>query len=215
MKTFRCGNCHNPLYFENDRCENCGHLSGYRSSDRRMLAFDPSKPTLVADGGKVYKYCQNKEYHVCNWVIDADSRDKYCKACQLNRTIPNLSNEKNFRKWKNLEVAKHRLVYQLQKIGLEVKSKLYHKDGLCFDFIAKEKNSTVMTGHANGVVTILVSEADSVSREKMRKQLQEPYRTIIGHLRHEVGHYFWERLILNNREHLLAFRRLFGNEESN
>jgi hypothetical protein len=33
----------------------------------------------------------------------------------------------------------------------------------------------------------------------MRKQFSEPYRTLIGHLRHEVGHYFWDRLIYKQK----------------
>jgi hypothetical protein len=90
-----------------------------------------------------------------------------------------------------------------------------NKEGLCFDFIAKKNNSQIMTGHANGVITILLREADSVSREQIRKELQEPFRTLIGHLRHEVGHYFWDRLISNNQEVLSAFRAHFGNEEAN
>ena len=69
-----------------------------------------------------------------------------------------------------------------------------------------------MTGHINGVITILISEADSVIREHNRVVLDEPYRTLIGHLRHEVGHYFWERLIYNNEQLLFSFRQLFGDD---
>ena len=215
MKVFECGHCSYPLFFENDQCENCGHLCGYRDSDRKMLTFDPLSSIFISDREKIeYKYCRNYEYEVCNWLLEKNDKHDYCPACQLNRTIPNLSYKSNFPKWKNLEVAKHRLIYQLQKIGLELPSKMVINEGLCFDFIAKRNNPEIMTGHANGVITILLQEADSVHREQTRKEMQEPYRTLIGHLRHEVGHYFWERLISNNEEVLPAFRAIFGNEEA-
>jgi hypothetical protein len=216
MKIFQCGHCNHPLFFENYKCENCGHLSGYRDLDRKMLTFHPIGNSLISDReGIEYKYCKNHEYGVCNWLVEKNDPHEFCTACQLNRTIPNLTDHKNFPKWKNLEIAKHRLVYQLQKIGLLLPSKLKHEEGLCFDFIAKQGNPKIMTGHANGVITILLKEADSVLREQMRMLMMEPYRTLIGHLRHEVGHYFWDRLVYCNKDVLLSFRALFGDEQSN
>lgn len=216
MKVFECGNCNYPLFFENNECENCGHSCGYRDDDRKMLTFDTINAALISDREKIeYKYCKNKDHGVCNWLLEKGDAHDFCRACQLNRTIPNLTDKKNFPKWQNLEVAKHRLIYQLQKIGLNLPSKMVNKEGLCFDFIAKTNNSEIMTGHANGVITVLLREADSVFREQTRKELQEPYRTLIGHLRHEVGHYFWDRLVFNNKRVLSKFRTIFGNEEAN
>ena len=213
MKIFQCGNCNHPLFFESKRCESCGHRSGYRDSDRKMLTFDSNQNRLISDREQLhYKYCKNEAYGVCNWLLDINDSNDFCSACQLNRTIPNLSDNKNFPKWQNLEVAKHRLVYQLQKIGLELPNKMDNDHGMCFDFVSKEHDPTIMTGHANGVITILLSEADSVLREQMRKQLLEPYRTLIGHLRHEVGHYFWERLVYTDYQVLHNFRSVFGDE---
>ncbi|MBJ2174484.1 putative zinc-binding peptidase [Aureibaculum sp. A20] len=214
MKIFQCGYCDHSLYFENYKCDNCGHLSGFRDIDRKMLTFNPSDDTLISDREHIqYKYCKNKEYDVCNWLIKKDSPHEYCRACQLNRTIPNLSDIENFERWQHLEIAKHRLIYQLQKIGLILISKEDNDAGFCFDFVAQQNNPNLMTGHANGVITVLLREADSVHREQMRKQFSESYRTLIGHLRHEVGHYFWERLVLSNTKILKAFRETFGNEE--
>lgn len=214
MKIFECGNCHHPLFFESYTCENCGHLCGYRDQDRKMLTFNPHNNALISDREQIeYKYCKNKEYEVCNWLVEKNDPHEFCHACQLNRTIPNLSAKKNFEKWRNLEVAKHRLIYQLQKIGLALPSKHSFEEGLCFDFVARQNNPKLMTGHANGVVTILLREADSVLREQTRKQLFEPYRTLIGHLRHEVGHYFWNQLVWNDQYVLANFRTVFGNEQ--
>lgn len=215
MKIFQCGNCNHSMFFENKTCENCGHLSGFRASDRMMLTFKPKVNTLISDREQAeYKYCKNKEYDVCNWVIEKNNPEEYCSACQLNRTIPNLSDTSNFEKWQHFEVAKHRLIYQLQKIGLALPSKLRIEEGLCFDFVAQQNDPSLMTGHANGVITILLREADSVKREQMRKKFSEPYRTLIGHLRHEVGHYFWERLVETNPNVLSQFRTVFGDERS-
>lgn len=215
MKVFQCGNCSYPLYFENNECENCGHLSGYRDTDRQMLTFDPESPSLISDREQLeFRYCKNMLHGVCNWLVPKYSSEDFCTACQLNRIIPNLSDKKNFPKWKNLEVAKHRLVYQLQKIGLNLQSKMIDAEGLCFDFVKQKESLNVMTGHANGVITILLREADAVLREQAKQEMQERYRTLIGHLRHEVGHYFWEQLIAKNQDILLSFRAVFGNEEA-
>lgn len=213
MKVFQCGHCHHPLFFESYSCENCGHGSGYRSGDRLMLTFNPLKNNLLSDReGIQYKYCQNHDFGVCNWVLEQSDPNNFCEACQLNRTIPYLENEKNFEKWKHLEIAKHRLIYQLQKAGLDLPSKMKDPKGLCFDFVSKKHNSQLMTGHASGVITILLREADSVFREQARVQMGESYRTLIGHLRHEVGHYFWDRLVLTDEKALVRFRQIFGDE---
>ena len=214
MKIFECGNCFHPLYFENDSCEKCGHLTGYSSASATMLTFDPSKFPLISDRkGKAYKYCKNKDLGVCNWLIPEEEDHEFCVACELNRTIPDLSDAENFPKWQKLEVAKHRLVYQLLKIGLAIPPQETNPEiGLAFDFISRQGDDKIMTGHANGLITILLSEADSVHREQMRKQMSEPYRTLIGHFRHEVGHYFWDRLVANNEKRLAEFRNLFGDD---
>lgn len=214
MKIFQCGNCKTSIYFENVECDNCGHLTGYRAEDRKMLTFDFANDTLISDReGVEYKFCKNKEYSVCNWVLEKDSPEEFCSACQLNRTIPKLADADNFENWTHMEIAKHRLIYQLQKIGLSLPNKMDNDDiGLCFDFVSNKSNPKLMTGHANGVVTILIREGNSVLREKARKQLKEPYRTLVGHLRHEVGHYFWDRLIRDNPDTLAEYRTIFGNE---
>ncbi len=213
MKIFECGHCHHALFFENSHCEKCGHLCGYDANSQQMLTFNPKNESLISDRNReVYKYCKNKEHDACNWLLPSEAASDFCAACQLNRTIPNLSTEKNLEKWRNLEVAKHRLIYQLQKLHLPLDSKHKIEHGLAFDFVVSEDQGKLMTGHASGIVTILLREADSVFREQTRIQLFEPYRTLIGHLRHEVGHYFWDRLISIDANHLQQFRSTFGDE---
>ncbi|HSF54080.1 MAG TPA: putative zinc-binding metallopeptidase [Algoriphagus sp.] len=124
-----------------------------------------------------------------------------------------MSDHKNFQKWQKLEIAKHRLIYQLDRLNLPYFSKLKNRDqGVCFDFLSRSPSHNRMTGHANGVITILLEEADSVHLEKMKSELSEPYRTLIGHFRHEVGHYFWDLLIAKEPENLQIFRSIFGDE---
>lgn len=213
MKIFECGNCSHTLYFENTICEKCGHLTGFSVENSEMLTFKPGDSSLISDRrGIEYKYCENKQYGVCNWLIPAEKEGEFCVACELNRTIPDLTDAENFPKWQKMEVAKHRLIYQLDKLKLAFPPQETNPEiGLCFDFIT-QGDTQIMTGHANGVITILLSEADSVHREQMRTQMSEPYRTLIGHFRHEVGHYYWDRLVASDKRTLAKFRKLFGDD---
>ncbi len=229
MKIFRCQKCKNPLYFENTRCEICRSRLGYLAHTTTLATLIPStKPTtlkqgntytLLEDDGKAYRYCKNFDYKACNWMLYEDEDTEFCTACALNRTIPDLQKRKNIREWRKIEQAKHRLVYALLRFGLPVMDKNgFPEKGLAFDFLsdkgASDGGAPIRTGHLNGLITINVAEADTVHREYMRKQMAEPYRTLIGHFRHEVGHYYWERLIRDRPEILKKFRNHFGDERA-
>ena len=140
-------------------------------------------------------------YNVCNWLVPVGSASPFCTACQLNRTIPDLTKPEYLEKWNAIEIAKHRLIYQLLRLQLPVVSKDQDEvHGLAFDFIADDKTAKkkqVFTGHDNGLITINIAEADDIDREMARKQMDEVYRTLLGHFRHEIGHYYWDRLIAN------------------
>jgi hypothetical protein len=116
-------------------------------------------------------------------------------ACSLNRTIPDLSIPENPERWRKVETAKRRLVAQLISLGLQVIPKTVDEDtGLAFDFVGIDlEGNAPTTGHANGLVTLDIKEADDAHREKIRVQMREPYRTLLGHFRHEVGHYYGPR----------------------
>lgn len=164
------------------------------------------------------RYCANAGYHACNWLLDADSDSDLCRACALNRTIPDLRVEGNLLRWRKLELAKHRLIYSLLRFRLPLRSQ--HEDperGLAFDFLADphpdfREEAAVMTGHADGVITINIAEADDAERERQRLTMAEPYRTLLGHFRHEVGHYYWSALVGDHADVLTAFREQFGDE---
>jgi len=146
--------------------------------------------------------------------VAADDEDSLCVSCRLNNAIPNLDDADNCRWWRKIENAKRRLISQLLSLGLPVKSKVSEdpERGFMFDFLrSPEKGPSVLTGHANGLITLNVEEADDSKREKIRHDMHEPYRTLLGHFRHEIGHYYWDRLVAGT-PWLKKFRRLFGDE---
>jgi hypothetical protein len=219
MKLFTCTNCNHPVYFENTFCIHCKAFLGFDAAVLQPVALAMEHNGLHSIIGKkrktFYKYCNNHQHGVCNWLIPAADTTGFCKACTLNRTIPDLSNPEYVNRWCAIEVAKHRLVYQLLRMKLPVVSKLQNQQtGLVFDFKANESSNDsdrVMTGHDNGVITINIEEADDIEREMARKQMDEVYRTLLGHFRHEIGHYYWDRLIDNTRN-LEKCRGLFGDD---
>ncbi|MEH6408146.1 MAG: putative zinc-binding metallopeptidase [Leeuwenhoekiella sp.] len=220
MKIFHCNHCSNPVYFENTSCEKCGNELGYLSeiSDITVIRKKDNALETVPDTGKLYQYCANHNYKVCNWLVALEdlNEEGLCEACDLNRTIPNLQDPEHLKEWRNLERAKHRLVYTLKRLNLPVVSKNENAEtGLAFDFLSsdpKNPENGVKTGHFKGIITINIAEADPVHREYMRSQMAERYRTLLGHFRHEVGHYYWERIVFTNPTALEAFRNCFGNE---
>jgi hypothetical protein len=215
---FPCTHCGQVLYFENNTCEKCGYALGFESTRRALL------PLVAEPDGQHYRlyheptsgpyaYCQNHQHQACNWLVPAGGDTPFCVACDLNRTIPDLSLPGYLGRWQHLEVAKHRLVYTLLCLHLPVVSKrVYPDEGLQFDFKADESpEQRVLTGHSNGLITINSAEADAIEREQARQAMHEPYRTLLGHFRHEVGHYYWDRLIAAS-PNLDEYRQLFGDE---
>lgn len=222
MKLFECQNCGQLLYFENTRCESCGLQLGYLPSRETVSALKPAGAfwQALADPRSRYRLCANAEHDTCNWLVRADSPEQFCAACRHNRTIPDLSVPENLTHWRKIESAKHRLFYTLLKLHLPLKTRIEDPDdGLAFDFVSSaaitphDPHAPVTTGHANGLITINLAEADDAERERQRTQMGEPYRTLLGHFRHEIAHYYWDRLIANS-QYLDEFRNVFGDERS-
>jgi hypothetical protein len=172
------------------------------------IAFDP---------GYLFQYCANHSQDACNWLVPEGNPSPFCKACELNRTIPDLSNPDYVVRWKKLEIAKHRLVYSLLRMKLPLFDKTVDNEkGLAFDFVADQSTAAdekILTGYDKGIITINISEADDIERELARRSMQEVYRTLLGHFRHEIGHYYWERLI-DGTGKVTGFRQLFGDERT-
>jgi len=205
MKLFSCPQCGQRLYFENAQCLSCGSAVLYNPA---TAAFER------AEGGF---HCVNANECGCNWM--ATDGGAFCQACALNKTIPDLAITGNRERWTGVEAAKKRAVYSLLAFGLAVGPKADPGDeiGLAFDFLADPAGGgpggeRILTGHDNGLITLNVAEADSPERERMRAAMGEAYRTLLGHFRHELGHYYWDRLIRDDAARLAGFRDLFGDQ---
>ncbi|CAH2601163.1 zinc-ribbon_6 domain-containing protein [Rhodovastum atsumiense] len=217
MKLFKCQACDQLLYFENTKCERSQHRLGYLADAALLSALEEEQAGWHALGrpGRTFRFCANAAHDACNWLVPAGSAEAFCASCRHNRTIPDLTSAENLRRWRKLEIAKHRLFYTLLRLGLPLANRVDDPEhGLVFDFLADAPDPTgpkVLTGHDNGIITINVKEADDKEREAMRAQMREPYRTLLGHFRHEVGHYFWDVLVRDGG-FLDAFRERFGDE---
>lgn len=219
MKLFKCRACGQVLYFENTVCERCERRLGYRVDAGTLSALDPDGEQWIVHGQPAasYRFCANWELRACNWLLAADAAESYCAACRHNRTIPDIADGDHLRQWQKIEQAKRRLFYSLLRLRLPTPAPA---DGdaepLVFDFLADPPAGAgprVMTGHDNGVITLSLREADDAEREAVRAAMKEPYRTLLGHFRHESGHFYWDRLI-RDQGRLEAFRAIFGDERA-
>ncbi|MBM4254586.1 MAG: hypothetical protein FJ147_01670 [Deltaproteobacteria bacterium] len=231
MRTFRCL-CDNPLFFDNSFCLRCSRDVGFCPVCRLLVpllptatnSFSCGNPTCAAPLVKCYNYVT---YNICNWCVSGAGQDAsssgaapLCERCRLTRTIPDLSVPGNREKWYRLEVAKRRLLYDLDLLQLPYSNEIHGVwPPLYFDFkadimLANEHwqsigiKEEVYTGHVNGVITINIREADDVERERLRVAFGEAQRTLLGHFRHEIGHYYWEVLVKYQRD--VAFAQIFG-----
>lgn len=218
MKLYTCSHCHSLIYFENKACPHCGNGLGFDPETLSLLTLARGTDQMLSNisGDRIqYRYCRNAGYGTCNWLIRAEDGSEFCRACELNRIIPDLKSDENLRRWKSIEIAKHRLVYSLLRLRLPVQKKSGDEEtGIAFDFLADTSSKNkVITGHENGVITLNIEEADEAARTRHKLDLGEKYRTLLGHFRHETGHYYWEILIRNSMD-LEKYRSVFGNEET-
>lgn len=216
MKLFRCDHCGQTLYFENVTCENCGRRLGYLPGDNDIVSLDPDGGawTSPKHPDQRYIFCANESLGSCNWLIPEEPGGPiYCRACRHNEMIPDLSDPLRLIQWQTIERAKHRLIYALLRLGLPVETRAENPThGLSFRFLSDElAPAPVMTGHQGGTITLALAEADDAQRELRRTQLREPYRTLLGHFRHEIGHHYWDLLVANQSAHT-EYRTLFGDE---
>jgi hypothetical protein len=200
----------------------CERLLAYLPDLEVVGSLDPAGENLWRSSfgqaeGKKYRLCENySKESVCNWAVPAEDPDPLCRSCRLTQVIPDLTRPGYKEAWYKLESAKRRLVYSLVTLGCPIKSKSDDPEGgLAYRFLADPETpgaDPVFTGHANGVITLNLAEADDAERERRRQQLHEPYRTLLGHFRHEAGHYYWEKLIRKSPR-IDPFRKLFGDEQ--
>lgn len=222
---FSCPNCSRLLHFEVRICPACNFTLGYDPASDGFLFLGDNLTTWRDSDGAAHdvRVCRNNNAHeVCNWLVGSGEPTPFCRACRHNRMIPDLTVATVPERWGKVEAAKRRLFHTLLRLGVPIET---HPEalarglaqGLTFDLLydpAAERNgqAQVLTGHNGGVVTLNLIEADDVERERIRRMMNEPYRTLLGHFRHEVGHYFWARLIQYDPDELARCRAVFGDE---
>jgi hypothetical protein len=219
MRLFECTNCRNVLHFGNTMCVNCKLSVGYLQDRFEMTALAPadSKWRAIGHQGAIYRYCANADHDVCNWLVVADGRSSLCESCRFNRIIPDLSVEGNAQRWGKIEFAKRHLFHSLMRWRLPRPDRIEDPvGGLAFDFVADALGADgvvarARTGHSDGVITLNIAEADDGERETRRSAMGEPYRTLIGHFRHEIGHFYWNKLMRDGGR-VEEFRGAFGDE---
>ena len=222
MRVFHCDHCGSLLFFENVHCVRCGYALGFLPDVNDLSTLEPAadgwwRALTPAAAGRLYRRCRNDEQHqICNWLVPVEEPNPLCAACRLNELIPDLGVPGNRERWRKLESAKRRIIYTLMRLGLTIDGVPgENRPALRFRFLANPAFGPLpLTGHSKGAITVNIAEADDEERERRRVHLREPHRTLLGHLRHEIAHYYWDQLI-SRTPRLDRFRQLFGNEELN
>lgn len=239
MKTFKCSCKNQPvLFFESSHCLACGRTVGlddffekvepYEFDEKSGQYFKAAQPQIR------YQKCDNYANHkTCNGMVNlnnfvpaADSDEVLCFGCRFNETIPDLTVAAHIPLWRKMETAKRRALYTLKALSLPLRTIARDpKGGLSFDFTtdrdvndhfhSKLKNTeTVFTGHASGHITINLAEANDVARSRTMLAMKERYRTLLGHFRHELGHYYFDKLIAGLPEKHALCKKYFGDDEA-
>ncbi len=238
MKTFQC-NCKDQpiLFFESTHCIACSRTVGlddefdqvepYELDQKTGLFFKAATPKIH------YKKCDNNEqFNACNGMVnlstfvpDPDNEEMLCFGCRFNETVPDLSIVEHIPLWKKMETAKRRALYTLKALPIPLQTISENPEtGLSFDFIADRDvndhftsplagHETVFTGHDCGHITINLAEADDVARSQTKHAMGERYRTLLGHFRHELGHYYFDQLITHSPDKHALCKQYFGDDQ--
>lgn len=216
VRAFACPVCNHFTAFEAAQCRHCGSDVGLHPPTRTMLAVVDGAATAE---GQRWVRCTQHATLGCNWLApdaqESAGRGR-CLADSLIRREPDAADTIAREKLAPTAVSLRRLVYQLLDLGLPVDPFWRREGGLAFDLISsRSENERVVIGHAGGVITIDLVESLDDYRESLRVRLGEPYRTMLGHFRHEVGHYYQNVLVETGdgaARYLDDCRALFGDE---
>jgi len=213
--------CGQLLFFDNSVCLRCGAAVAYQPNIGQVISLEPAETQEQwyihgedTNTRRSYARCANLHSPAqCNWLVTDVRTGILCTACALNITIPDLSQADNAEYWQTCEGAKRQLIAQLIILGLPVNNRnIDPYRGLGFELLRWQQGEPpVMTGHEDGVITLDIMEADPAHREQLRQQMHEPYRTLLGHFRHESGHYYWD-LLVRDTPWLTVCRQFFGDE---
>ena len=219
MRLFRCDNCGNAVHFDNRTCVNCGFRLGFSPDAVDMFAVVPNDAGLARAHHPQarFRFCANAAWDICNWIIPAESPDTFCQACRYNGLVPNPETPDGLRRWRAINEAQRHLFYSFLRWNLPRPDRRQDpQGGLLFDLKDDEilpdgSCKPVLIGHDEGHIVIRTAEADDLTREQQREMLNEPYRTLLGHFRHETGHFIWNKLV-RDQDKFDGFRAVFGDE---
>jgi hypothetical protein len=210
LRAFACDNCRSLIFFENSVCITCRSPIGFHRPSAQLVVLSPQL-AYTDEVGLRYRPCLNKKIAECNWLASIDADEGLCDCCQYTRTRPADDDRQALPAFARTEAAKRRLVFQLDSLALPTTTRERDSEhGLAFDLLSSRRAS-IITGHNSGLITIDLAEGDDAHREMMRVRLAEPYRTLLGHLRHEIGHWYWDVLI-DRTPFYDRFHDLFGDE---
>lgn len=219
MRAFACPVCNDFTPFEQDRCPSCQANLSLHLPSKSMYATTDG--VAIVDGQRWVR-CTQADTLGCNWLTPAEQADDdayqrgRCLADSLIRHEPAPDDTLAREKLVPATQALRRLIYQLSDIGLPIEPWWRSEGGLAFDLLSSyTTGEKVIIGHAGGVITIDLVETLDAYREQLRVTLGEPYRTMLGHFRHEVGHYYQNILVENGSgatRYLPECRTLFGDE---
>ncbi|HWE66811.1 MAG TPA: putative zinc-binding metallopeptidase [Acidimicrobiales bacterium] len=213
MRVFTCDSCGQLVFFDNSQCLRCDSPLGYIHDRRQIIALNEVGDDRFIDLGhpvRTWQRCATSELNGCNWLVPAGS-NAMCESCALTRTRPADTDADGTQQLLSGEMAKRRLIFQLAELRLPVTRRdEATSTGLAFDLLSSASRK-VVTGHGNGIITLDLAEAEPEHREHLRLQLSEPYRTLLGHFRHEIGHYYWP-ILVHRRDQIDACRALFGDD---
>ncbi len=188
MRLFSCPSCGETLFFRNLDCESCGAALVYSHATDEFVISDAA-------------VCASRDTpEACNWL--PDDADPWCLSCGLDTDHSASELRLPFQQ------AKRQTVRQLLRRGVAI---VGSTPQVQFELSEGTEEAPVTTGHANGLITLDVAEGDPANLVEVRESLGEPYRTPLGHVRHELGHWFWQAF-LDTRFSTDAFRALFGDE---
>ncbi|WP_404430613.1 putative zinc-binding peptidase [Microbacterium lacus] len=211
MKSYTCRVCGNALYFENSICVSCRTGLGYSRAERDIVPVDLAGKYVDSEGW-IWHVCRNLSLSGCTWLAPLEGGQ--CFSCDLTRTRPQDADAPGLANFLLAERAKRHLIVELDALGFPLVGKSEDLiNGVAFDLLSSSMQK-VMIAHSDGVITIDLAESDNSHRERVRSQLDEPYRTMLGHFRHEVGHYYqWQLVERSGDSDVLArCRALFGDE---
>ena len=195
MRVYTCPACNEPVYFRNLGCS-CG----------AELSYDPEQDRFVQGAA----WCSNRQKIACNWI--AEDKDGHCRSCSMTEIIPDAFRDNNVSLWSDAEFAKRWVLSNLSRWGWFTNNDAGARPR--FHLLSEDTRKgekPVIMGHADGLITINVIEADPVERERRRDDLSERLRTMNAHFRHEIAHFLQLRLSEDDT-FLKEFRALFGDE---